>query len=155
MHLPNFIAIEALSYAENSFPISLAWSLDDGSIKQALILPEESWLEDEEIFNLNNLDLAHSAFSASEVLKEFLYDQTHDTFYIANLWPEEIWLEKFFAAAEEEQNFNLELASSLTKNTQSWEDCYNEKLNFLGLNSTNAEDQVRALLATYEELFLT
>lgn len=155
MHLPNFIAIEANSYTETSFPISLAWSLDCGSIKHALILPDEAWLEgdDEEIFN-SEYNLSLEAFSAHEVLKEFLYDQTQDTFYIASLWPEEVWLDKFFTAANEEQNFNLEVASSLVANPETWHDCYNEKLTSLGLDASKAEDQVSALLATYAQLVL-
>lgn len=155
MHLPNFIAIEAYYYDEASFPLSLAWSLDDGSIKHALVLPEDTWLEEtEEGIYLPSLDVNHEAFNASEILKEFLYDQTQDTFYIANLWPEEIWLDKFFTAAGEEANFNLELANSLVNNADTWNTCYSDKLHTLGLDPTKAEDQVSALLATYAELFL-
>lgn len=155
MYLPNFIAIEAFTYEETSFPLNLAWSLDDGSFKQALILPDEAWqtaLEQESELGLNSDIFQLEAFSPEEILKEFLYDQTQDTFYIANLYPEEAWLEKFFTAAVEEQNFSLELASSLIKDAELWEMTYQDKLDYLALDSTKAEDQIQALLATYVEL---
>lgn len=152
MNLPCFIALEAASAEEESFPVNLAWSLPDGSIKQALILPEDIWLEDDWVLaGSRDLDLTLEAYSATEVVRELLFDQEDDVYYVAAVHPQEAWLLKLFNAAGQEVSFELIEASSLEPCLDDWAQAYADNLQLLGLNPEVAEEQVAALLATYAQ----
>ncbi|MBE0506052.1 MAG: hypothetical protein IBX50_04935 [Marinospirillum sp.] len=150
MSLPTFIAIEAVLAEEESFPVSLAWSLPDGRIKQALIQPDESWLdEDSALLALQDMNLEIQAYSAAEVVRELMYDQQDDVYYLDALHPQEQWLLKLYAAAGQDVSVELSEAAELCPDTEEWQMAYQEALQFLGLDPTRAEDQVRALLETH------
>ncbi|NLW04005.1 MAG: hypothetical protein GX029_02070 [Pseudomonadaceae bacterium] len=150
MSLPSFMAIEAAASEEGSFPVSIAWSLPDGSIKQALIQPDELWLEeDTALAGVRDLDLSLEAYSAAEVVRELLYDQLDDVYYVTLIHPQEGWLLKLFASAEQEIGFELGEASSLCADADEWLDVYQDSLQLHGLDPDRAEDQVRALLEAH------
>jgi hypothetical protein len=149
MSLPTFIAIEAATADAQSFPVSIAWSLPDGSIKHALILPDECWLEagdDRPV--MQDTDLTVESYAADEVVRELLYDQQDDVYYVDHLHPQEGWLLKLFAAAGQEVGFELAEAAGLCDSAD-WAQAYLETQQFLGLDPTRSEDQVRALLETH------
>ncbi|SFW98239.1 hypothetical protein [Marinospirillum alkaliphilum] len=149
MSLPTFIAIEAAAADAQSFPVSIAWSLPDGSIKHALIQPDDSWLEaGDERPVMQDADLTVESYSADEVVRELLYDQQDDVYYLDQLHPQEGWLLKLFAAAGQEVTFELAEAVQLCE-AADWSQAYQETQQFLGLDPTRAEDQVRALLETH------
>ena len=150
MTLPSFMAIEAAASEDGSFPVSIAWSLPDGSIKQALIQPDEVWLEeDTTLASVRDLDLSLEAYSAAEVVRELLYDQLDDVYYVTLIHPQEGWLLKLFASAEQEIGFELGEAHSLCLDADEWLDVYQDNLQLHGLDPDRAEDQVRALLETH------
>lgn len=150
MSLPSFMAIEAAASEDDSFPVSIAWSLPDGSIKQALIQPEEDWLEnDSALLGGRDLDLSLEAYSAAEVVRELLYDQLDDVYYVTVIHPQEGWLLKLFATAEQEICFELDEASRLCDKADEWAQVYQDSLQLHGLDPDRAEDQVRALLETH------
>lgn len=150
MSLPTFIAIEAAVADEASFPVSLAWSLPDGRIKQALIQPDESWLdEDSALLALQDMSLEIQAYSAAEVVRELMYDQQDDVYYLDSLHPQEQWLLKLYAAAGQDVSFELIEAADLCPDAEEWRVAYQETLQFLGLDPSRSEDQVRALLETH------
>jgi len=150
MSLPSFIAVEAAAAEEDSFPVSIAWSLPDGSIKQALIQPDETWLEeDTALAGVRDLDLSIEAYSAAEVVRELLYDQSDDVYYVALMHPQEGWLLKLFASAGQEVGFELAEASSLCADADEWSEVYQDAVLLHGLDPERAEDQVRALLETH------
>ena len=150
MSLPTFIAVEAAHQDEQSFPVSLAWSLADGRIKQAWVQPENDWLEaaSEAQLAVSDSDFSLEAYPVDEVVRELLYDQTDDVYQVAQLHPQEAWLLKLFAAAEKEVTFELVEAAPLG-NREAWQETYQQTLDFLGLDARRAEDQVRALLETH------
>ncbi len=150
MSLPSFIAIEAAAAEEDSFPVNLAWSLPDGTIKQVLIQPDETWLEnDTSLLGVRDLDLTLEAYSPAEVVRELLYDQLDDAYYVTAIHPQEGWLLKLFAAAEQEIGFELSEASGLCADAFEWQEAYLDSLQLHSLDSERAEDQVRALLETH------
>lgn len=150
MSLPSFMAIEAAASEEDSFPVSIAWSLPDGSIKQALIQPDEDWLEnDSALLGGRDLDLTLEAYSAAEVVRELMYDQLDDVYYVTSIHPQEGWLLKLFACAEQDIGFELSEASSLCVSFENWQETYRDNLQLHGLDADRAEDQVRALLETH------
>lgn len=150
MSLPSFMAIEAAASEDGSFPVSIAWSLADGSIKQALIQPDEVWLEeDTTLASVRDLDLSLEAYSAAEVVRELLYDQLDDVYYVTLIHPQEGWLLKLFASAGQEIGFELDAASSLCADADEWLDVYQDSLQLHGLDPDRAEDQVRALLEAH------
>lgn len=153
MSLPSFMAVEAAATEEDSFPVSIAWSLPDGSIKEALIQPDEYWLEnDTALAGVRDLDLSIEAYSAAEVVREFLYDQLDDVYYVTLIHPQEGWLLKLFASAGQEIGFELIGASSLCVDLDEWYEVYQDNLHLHGLDPERAEDQVRALLETHVQL---
>ncbi len=150
MSLPSFMALEAAAAEEDSFPVSIAWSLPDGSIKQALIQPDELWLEeDTALAGVRDLDLTLEAYSAAEVVRELLYDQLDDVYYVTSIHPQEGWLLKLFASAGQEIAFELSEASELCANEEEWSETYRDNLQLHGLDPDRAEDQVRALLEAH------
>lgn len=150
MSLPSFMALEAAAAEEASFPVSIAWSLPDGSIKQALIQPDELWLEeDTALAGVRDLDLTLEAYSAAEVVRELLYDQLDDVYYVTSIHPQESWLLKLFASAGQEIAFELSDASGLCADAGAWSDVYQDSLQLHGLDPDRAEDQVRALLEAH------
>ncbi|WP_404417718.1 hypothetical protein [Marinospirillum sp.] len=150
MSLPTFIALEAAADDEQSFPVTIAWSLPDGRIKQALIQPDESWEEDEaSLLRVSELDLDLQGYAADEVIRELQYDQQDDAYYVDSLHPQEAWLVKLFDAAEKEVSFQLLEAAELYDDLDAWEQTRRETLEFLGLDPGRAEDQVRALLEAH------
>ncbi|GLR64200.1 hypothetical protein [Marinospirillum insulare] len=150
MSLPSFMAVEAAAIEEGSFPVSMAWSLPDGSIKQALIQPDEDWLEDAtDLTGIRDLDLTIEAYSAAEVVRELLYDQLDDAYYVTAIHPQEGWLLKLFASAGQEIGFELLPASELCADVDEWSEIYQDNLHLHGLDPERAEDQVRALLETH------
>ena len=150
MSLPSFMAIEAAASEDGSFPVSIAWSLADGSIKQALIQPDEVWLEeDTTLASVRDLDLSLEAYSAAEVVRELLYDQLDDVYYVTLIHPQEGWLLKLFASAGQEIGFELDAASSLCLDADEWLEVYQDNLQLHGLDPDRAEDQVRALLEAH------
>lgn len=152
MTYPCFIAFEVSSQDESGFPVSMAWSLPDGTIKHSLIEPEDDWLDDSEALSrFDDLDLSVAAHSAAEVVKEFLFDQQDDVFYMAAVHPHESWLMQIFAAANEEVNFEAVSAAELFADPE-WEETFRYNLDVLGLNPYFAEDQIRAFLETFVQL---
>jgi len=150
MSLPTFIALEGAAEDENSYPVTLAWSLPDGRIKQALIQPSEDWEEEEaSLLRGRELDLEVQGYAADEVVRELQYDQQDDVFYVDCLHPQEAWLVKLFDAAEKEVSVQLLEASELYEDAEVWQQTRREALEFLGLEPGRAEDQVRALLEAH------
>lgn len=150
MSLPSFIAIEAVTSEEDSFPVSIAWSLPDGTIKQALIQPDEQWLEEGmALVGMMDLDLTLEAYSAAEVVKELIYDQLDDVYYVNLIHPQEAWLLKLFDVAGQEIGFELTQAYSLCTDENEWSEVYYDCIQLYGLDPNRAEDQVRALLEAH------
>ena len=144
------MAVEAAASEDESFPVSIAWSLPDGSIKQALIQPDEAWLEDDtSLASVRDLDLSIEAYSAAEVVRELLYDQLDDVYYVSLIHPQEGWLLKLFASAGLEIAFELAEASSLCADADEWSEIYQDAMYLHGLDPERAEDQVRALLEAH------
>ncbi|HKM15582.1 MAG TPA: hypothetical protein VJY63_06640 [Marinospirillum sp.] len=150
MSLPSFIAVEGAVDEDNSFPVNIAWSLPDGTIKQVLIQPDELWLQDDtSLSGVRDLDLTLEAYSAAEVIRELLYDQLDDAYYVTAIHPQEGWLLKLFTSAEQEIGFELSEASGLCASFEEWQETYRDNLQLHGLDADRAEDQVRALLETH------
>lgn len=153
MSLPTFIALEGAADDEHSYPVSIAWSLPDGRIKQALIYPDPDWGDDEaSLMTADDLDLDLHGYAADEVVRELLYDQEDDVLYTATLHPQEAWLLKLFTAADQDLGFQLVEAVELYADPESWQLAWREALELLGLDPSRAEDQVRALLEAHVHL---
>jgi len=108
MSRPLFLDIEASSYDDDAFPVSLAWSLPDGRIKTVLVMPDESWNLDE--VERLPFDIQHyydQGFSTSDIAHEINIDLDGSTVYVDGIDPDELWLEKIFEACGIEPTFEL------------------------------------------------
>ncbi|MCP5160655.1 MAG: hypothetical protein H7A00_03155 [Hahellaceae bacterium] len=108
MNIPVFLDLEASSYEEDAFPLSIAWSLPDGRIKNVLVMPDETWNPRDN--SSMPYDLQHyfdQGASVADIAREMNQDLDGLTIYIDGLDPDEEWLEKLFEAAADEPTFEI------------------------------------------------
>lgn len=78
MSYPHFIAIDASSYEDTAYPIAIAWSLSDGTIKTTLIQPDDDWEEWdsalEELHGINQETLYQRGETPWSVIRELEND---------------------------------------------------------------------------------
>ncbi|HBS42270.1 MAG TPA: hypothetical protein DEA26_06295 [Oceanospirillales bacterium] len=75
---PHFIAIDASSREESAFPVAIAWSLENGTIKTALIQPEDDW--DDWDYSLEDLHgiSQHTLYQLGETPWSVIRELEHD-----------------------------------------------------------------------------
>jgi hypothetical protein len=158
MNIPTFIAFEVTD-VETGYPYAIAWSLPDGQYKTVLVRPEEDWLIDFEMGQYSPdapplQDLLDKGESVKDILKEWQHDFERGELYCQDPILAQYCLDLMFNVLDKECEY--EVVSEY--------DCYDKIDSFdiddqrrwimdtEGLNATQCEDMVRAMIYVYSRM---
>jgi len=154
---PQFLAIDASSYEAEAHPISIAWSLSDGSIKTTMIQPEDDWQDWdyalEDLHGINQDTLFQMGETGGSVIREFEYDcnNTHFLVHESEILME--LLDKLYDAYGKEPPVELVKAQDwFPENRNSYDDIqqtFFDVQNELALDINRCEDRVRIMLEAW------
>ncbi len=92
--LPIFMTAVANSSDNPVFPLLFAWSTSQAQVKEVLVVPDDTWLENNviepNILDINETQFYEFGFEPSDILAEWIND--FDTDVIYGLYSEEISL---------------------------------------------------------------
>lgn len=150
---PQFLDIESSSPDDDSYPTQISWSLADGSIKTALILPDDSW---EPWDNCSpELDVQHlmdHGSTPSDIIRELNDDLSGQTVFVDGLDEDETLIEQLYESALSDPDFELARADELNhQDFESFLQSRQEKALEYDLDLAQTEDNVRALLFVYHD----
>lgn len=149
MDLPQFFALEASSADENAFPIAVAWSLADGTIKTTTICPDEDWNPQENHDHNVELDvLFDQGASPTDVCLEMNADLDGvNAFCNFSSYDDEL-LDKLCDSARSEPSFEPEhwQAAFQGLSADEIEERFNFKCRELDLYPETSEDRVRVMV---------
>ena len=154
MSLPNFLDIELSTPDDGAYPTQISWSLDDGKIKTAIIIPDDDW---EPWYNRNpELDVQYlidAGSTPSEIIRELNEDLSGKTVFYDGLDEDEQLIEMLFDASLSEPDFELAKTTELFLD-KSFETIL-ENMRDISLSHNfdlgQTEDTVRAMLFMYAE----
>ncbi len=147
MQHSQFLDIESSSYDEEGFPIAISWSLNDGSIKSIMIMPDDDWLEDET--SHADIDIQHyldQGVSGIDIVREMNEDLGGQTVFVDGIDDDARLLAKLCETFDTEPDFEVAPAYSLAEDADSF---YEERLTLLeqeGLDNQSSRDNVMAML---------
>ena len=152
---PPMIDIEASGFGRGSYPIEVAFALDDGITQCFLIKPDETWTHwaqsAEEIHGITREQLQLNGLSVREVAEKLNEYLTGKTLY-SDAWSfDSSWIGRLFDCAGIIQRFRLETINKLlTEDEQnSWADGKDQAIKILGLELHRADNDVKILQHTY------
>lgn len=150
MNYPLIIAFEMSSSDDNAFPLAVAWTLPEGSIKSSLIQPEDEWLEEAEDLYLD-IDcerLYQQGHSAKAILEELQLDREQEAVYAADLYQVEQALERLYAAVDSDNDLPLQPLAELLSDIPADEvqACLDDSRQLLDVEPYTAEGQARLWL---------
>lgn len=153
MTYPQFLDIESSSPDDDRYPTQVSWSLTDGSIKTALILPDDNW---EPWDNCSpELDVQHlmdHGSTPSDIIRELNDDLSGQTVFVDGLDEDEALIEQLYESALSDPDFELARADELNhQDFESFLQSRQEKALEYDLDLAQTEDAVRALLFVYHE----
>lgn len=154
MNYPHFLDIEASSPDDDAYPTQISWSLDDGSIKTAIVCPDDDW---EPWYNCDSeIDVQYlldTGATPSEIIKELNDDLSGQTVFVDGFDADEELLDRLFSATLSEPDFELAQAGELFLNAdlESVAEQIRDSAMKHNLDPRQSEDGVRALLFTYAE----
>ena len=148
-NFPLFIDIEASTPDENGFPVSISWSLPDGQLKTALLIPDDEWDPWENVSH--DIDLQHlfdQGVSGPDVIRELNEDLDGQTVYIDGLDEDEHLIEKLFETYEQSIGFEIASVTELFSkhDLESIITFRNEITREYQLDPESIEDKVRAFI---------
>ncbi|ALM51822.1 hypothetical protein [Halomonas huangheensis] len=152
--IPAFIAVE--TGEDGGLPLSIAWSLPDGTIKQTLIQPDDNWLDDETIslgdYSLE--ELASMGVSPLDVIRELENDHFNATMHTAGVFDDEAALSRLFDTYGLDPFVELAPADTLYPDLMSgeWSRARNETFGELGLEPMRPEQEVEVMLHLHQRL---
>lgn len=155
MTLPLFLDIEFSHPNERGYPIALSWSLSDGQLKYALVLPDDSWSPHEappEEMSLQHL--YDQGFAGPDIIRELQEDLAGQTVFVDGLDDDQSGIDLLFETYGEETNFEIAGIGQLFSD-YSLEELLEMKRNQmeeLGLRGESAEDGVLSLLYLARQL---
>jgi hypothetical protein len=151
---PLIIACELSSYEEDAFPVAIAWSLPDGSIKTTLISPEEEWLERADHLEVDPDQLLMEGHSAKAVLQELQLDRQDEPLYCIDPEQTEQALEQLYSSLDGCNDLPLLPLRDLLDEVdyQQLDSCREDCLMQLELDPQRADEQVRLWLEVYARL---
>lgn len=154
--LPAFITIE--TGEDDGLPLSIAWTLADGSVKHTLIQPDSDWLDNELIslgaYSLE--ELTSLGVSPLDVIEELELDHFNATLYTAGVADDEAALSRLFDTYGLDPFIELASAESLYPNLPSgeWAQARREMFAELGLEPLRPEDEIQVMLALHQRIVL-
>ncbi|WP_210395749.1 hypothetical protein [Motiliproteus sediminis] len=156
MTYPLIIAFEMSGDSDDAFPLAIAWSLPEGSIKSTLIQPEDEWLEetDDRYLDIDTDHLYQQGHSAKAVLEELQLDREQEPLYAPGYYTAERGLEKLYATVEGDNDLPLRPLQELLvdHSPDEVEALLQESRLLLDLDPYTAEGQVRLWLEVYARL---
>jgi hypothetical protein len=150
-----FLDIEPSSYDANGFPLSLSWSLEDGSIKTVLLMPDDAWLEDETSYE--GVDIQHyldQGVSGIDIIREMNEDLECKTVYFDGIDDDEGLLEKLCESFDAYIDFELMPITSYVEDVDEFHEMRTALLHEQGLDNQRCRDNVLALLLLSEHIDL-
>lgn len=154
MPVPKFLDIEYCQTDDALFPIAMAWSLEDGQMKNVVIAPADEWLpEDGDLGDLDLLYLEEQGVPLIELVHELHQDLPDQTVYVDGLDPDEILVDMIFSVLEQDAPFEIAPITDLITNMSSdaLEDRRRQLLFEAGLEPQLPENGVYALLLMAQE----
>lgn len=154
--LPGFITVEAADH--DGLPLSIAWTLVDGSVKHTLIQPDSDWLDDELIslgdYSLEELNTM--GVSPLDVIQELELDHFNATLYTAGIADDEATLSRLFDTYGMDPFIELAPAESLYPELPAgeWSQARRELFAELGLEPMRPEDEIQVMLALHQRMRL-
>jgi hypothetical protein len=155
MQNAHFLDIEPSSYDDHGFPLTLSWSLEDGSIKTVLIMPDDAWLEDETSYE--GVDIQHyldQGVSGIDIIREMNEDLGCKTVYIDGIDDDERLLEKLCESFDAYTDFELTPISASVEDAETFYDMRTSLLLEQGLDNQNSRDNVLAMLLLSQHIEL-
>lgn len=152
--IPAFIAVE--TGEEGGLPLSIAWSLPDGTIKHTLIQPDDDWLDNETVslgdYSLE--ELSSIGVSPLDVIRELENDHFSATLYTAGVFDDEAAISRIFDTYGMDPFVELAPAESLYSELArgEWARARNEAFSHLGLEPMRAEQEVEVMLHIHRRL---
>lgn len=111
MAYPHFIAIDASSYEDSAYPIAIAWSLADGTIKTTLIQPDDEWDEWdfalEELHGISQDTLYQRGETPWSVIRELENDLEQSYLASDDVDRCELLLEKLYETCQRELSMEI------------------------------------------------
>ncbi|AQU82913.1 MAG: hypothetical protein JJT87_00045 [Halomonas sp.] len=151
---PGFIAIETGD--EDGLPLVIAWSLPDGRIKQTLIQPDDSWInEDTNVMGAYSIEELESlGVSPLDVIRELETDHFSATLYTSDNGDDEAALARLFDTYGIDPFVELAPAKVLYESISSseWHRLRSETFNDLGLEPMRPEDEIAVMLSLHQRL---
>ena len=147
--LPCFLDLEFSSPDEGQFPIAIAWSLPDGSIKAVMVCPDDDWEPwDNTEAELDLQFYLDQGVSGPDIIREINEDLSGQTVFIDGLDEDEAMLELLFETYDNSPDFELASLTDLIRDIGLEELILRRQdiANHQGLDLSNAEDTVRANL---------
>ncbi len=149
MSLPQFLDIEFSHRNEDAYPIALSWSLSDGQLKYALLIPDDSWSPQEN--PPDDMSLQHlydQGFAGPDIIRELQEDLAGQTVFVDGLDDDYGAIERLFETYGEEITFEIASMSALFTGYSLEEllDLQRNQKEELGVPGDSAEDGVRSLL---------
>ena len=154
MQAPRFLDIEYCQTDDALFPVAIAWSLADGRMKTVVITPEDAWLpEDGDLGDVDLRYLEEQGVPPLELARELHEDLPDQTVYVDGLDPDEILIDKIFAAVGQDAPFEIAPISELITalDTDTLEDRRRQLMIDEGLEPQLPENGVYALLLLARE----
>lgn len=77
LDLPVFLALDASSAGDNAFPTAIAWSLPNGQVKDALIIPDDDWDDEDAVdrdFYLQSQTIESYGYTPKDIVTELFRD---------------------------------------------------------------------------------
>lgn len=155
--IPAFIAVE--TGEDGGLPLSIAWSLPDGTIKHTLIQPDDDWLDNETIslgdYSLE--ELSSIGVSPLDVIRELETDHFNATLYTAGVFDDEAAISRIFDTYGMDPFVELAPAESLYPDLVSgeWARARNEVFSHLGLEPMRPEQEIEVMLHLHQRLLNT
>ena len=154
MPAPRFLDIEYCQTDDALFPVAMAWSLEDGQMKNVVIAPADEWLpEDGDLGDLDLHYLEEQGVPLIELVHELHQDLPDQTVYVDGLDPDEILVDMIFSVMEQDAPFEVAPITDLITNMSSdaLEDRRRQLLFEAGLEPQLPENGVYALLLMAQE----
>lgn len=147
MKLPNFLFIESSSPNEGAFPTTVSWSLEDGSIKSVMVMPDDDWEPwDNHDPEVDLYQLQDMGVSGPDIIRELNEDLDGKTVFVTGYNYDDELVDKLFETYGQEPGFELAQLSELFR-THDPESILSVRQDIAleqGLSLDNGEDIVRS-----------
>ena len=155
MALPLFLDIEMSHPDEGGFPVAIAWSLPDGSIKSVLIVPDDDWAPWDNVgLDIDLQHLIDQGEAGPDIIRELNLDLVGQTVFVDDLDDDEHLLALLFETYSDEPNFEMASIRQLYPryDLETLLSLRHQVASEYQFDLDNIEDRIRALLYLNQQL---